>query len=162
MRWVGGWRWAFLRTHTPGLATHKQEGNPNFRGPPQRVRGLSPMLGTHLGALLCEDEPGPWALKPVGLTLGEPEGYRKQTPCQGLTCQQAHSFWPWDTEGCKQPTQRALQEQLALVARLEHVGHKGHLLHTPTSPRSGEVRYLPKHKNKHSHLGNMKTKRNMF
>ena len=69
MRWLGGWRWAFIRTHSPGLATHKQEGNPNFRGPPQRVSDLSPMLGTHLGALLCEDEPGTWALKPVGLTL---------------------------------------------------------------------------------------------
>lgn len=37
------WRWAFLSTHTPGLATHKQESTSEALL--QRVRGLPAHVG---------------------------------------------------------------------------------------------------------------------
>ena len=57
-RQVRGVELQYRRTHTPGWATHKREGNYNCRGSPQKATGVSPTSGSSAwGILQSEDEP---------------------------------------------------------------------------------------------------------
>lgn len=154
----------FHQDPQPWLSNPQAGGKSQLQRPSSKSERSEPHVRNPPGSLALWRWTRNLGFKTCGAYTGRARGLEEtETPHQRLPWQQAHSIWPWYTKGCEQPTQRIFQEQLALVARLEHgVGPKGHLLHMATSPRSGEVRQLPKHKNKHSHLGNMKTQRNMF
>ena len=71
-RQVRGVELQYRRTHTPGWATHKREGNYNCRGAPQKATAVSPTSGSPAWGILQSDEPPELlSLKSVGAYFQE-------------------------------------------------------------------------------------------